>query len=143
MITTILCAVDVNRPEEERKVLETAGAMAKANEAQLDVIAVVPDFGSTMVAAYFEDHHVQSAKDTAGEALSAMVAGVLGDAVNAKARHIVAMGPVYKEILEAAKLGGADLIVMGAHRPDFKDFLLGPNASHVVTHAECSVYVVR
>lgn len=143
MIKTILCAVDVNRPEEERKVLETAGALARQNGAQLDVIAVVPDFGSTLVAAYFEEHHVTSARDTAGAKLADMVGEVLGAEANAATRHLVAMGSVYEEILNAARLGGSDLIVMGAHRPDLKDFLLGPNVSHVVRHAECSVYVVR
>ncbi|MEP3300223.1 MAG: universal stress protein, partial [Pseudoruegeria sp.] len=41
------------------------------------------------------------------------------------------------------QLAKADLIVIGAHRPDFKDYLLGPNAARVVRHSECSVYVVR
>ena len=38
---------------------------------------------------------------------------------------------------------GATLIVIGAHRPDLKDYLLGPHAARVVRHAECSVLVVR
>jgi nucleotide-binding universal stress UspA family protein len=33
--------------------------------------------------------------------------------------------------------------VVGAHRQDLKDYLLGPNAARVVRHADCSVYVVR
>ena len=37
----------------------------------------------------------------------------------------------------------ADLIVMASHRPELKDFLLGPNAARVVRHANCSVLVVR
>jgi nucleotide-binding universal stress UspA family protein len=37
----------------------------------------------------------------------------------------------------------ADLIVLAAHRPELKDYLLGPNASRVVRHAKCSVYVIR
>ena len=36
-----------------------------------------------------------------------------------------------------------DLIVIGAHKPDFKDYLLGPNAARVVRHSHCSVHVVR
>ena len=46
-------------------------------------------------------------------------------------------------ILATAKKVRADLIVMAAHRPEFRDYLLGPNAYRVVRHAECSVLVVR
>ena len=75
--------------------------------------------------------------------LNKTTADVLGEAENAKVRHIVAVGSVYEEVMKAASLGGADLIVIGAHRPDFKDYLLGPNASRVVRHSDCSVFVVR
>lgn len=143
MSSTILCAVDINRPEEEVKVLTAAKRLADLDGAQLDVITVVPDFGASVVGAYFEDHHIKTAKDGAAEALSASVAGVIGAEANAKVRHIVAVGSVYEEVLKAARLGGADLIVIGAHRPDFKDYLLGPNAARVVRHSDCSVYVVR
>jgi nucleotide-binding universal stress UspA family protein len=36
----------------------------------------------------------------------------------------------------------ATLIVMGAHRPAFQDYLIGPNAARVVRHAKCSVLVL-
>ena len=36
-----------------------------------------------------------------------------------------------------------DLIVMASHRPELKDYLIGPNAARVVRHADCSVQVVR
>ena len=55
----------------------------------------------------------------------------------------VLIGAVHHEIVDAAKTEGVDLIVMGAANPRVTDYLLGTTASHVVTHAECSVYVVR
>ena len=58
-------------------------------------------------------------------------------------RRIVAEGKIYREILSAAKAIEADLIVMGSHHPELKDYLLGPNAARVVRHADCSVMVVR
>ena len=143
MIKSILCAIDINRPEEEAKVLLTAQRMAKLDDAQLDVITVVPDFGASLVGAYFQDHDVQTAKDGASKLLDETCKKVLGKEDNAKTRHILAVGSVYEEVLKTAALGGADLIVIGAHRPDFKDYLLGPNASRVVRHSDCSVYVVR
>lgn len=143
MSKTILCAVDINRPEAERKVLEIALKLADLDQAQLDVITVVPDFGMSVVGAYFQEHHIETAKDSAGDLLRQFVADVAGPERDQGIRHVVAMGNVYDEVLRAAELEGSDLIVIGAHRPDLKDYLLGPNASRVVRHSNCSVYVVR
>ncbi|MCI2395146.1 universal stress protein [Aliiroseovarius sediminis] len=143
MTKTILCAVDINRPDEEKDVLNTAAKLARMDNAQLDVITVVPDFGMTVVGAYFQDHHIKSAKNDASDLLKAMTKDVLGPDQDTDVRHIVAMGSVYEEVLRAAKLSNTDLIVIGAHRPDLKDYLLGPNAARVVRHSKCSVYVVR
>jgi len=86
---------------------------------------------------------VATAKDGALNALNTLVTDVVGAEQNAEVRHIVAVGVVYEEVLKAAKISEADLIVIGAHREDFKDYLLGPNAARVVRHSKCSVYVVR
>ncbi|MEL7106503.1 MAG: universal stress protein [Pseudomonadota bacterium] len=143
MSGTILCAIDINRPEEERQVLERAAQMATLDDAQLDVITVVPDFGASMVGAYFQDHDVKTARDTAAKTLATVVEDALGTQANAKVRHVTAVGSVYEEVLKVAKVSQATLIVIGAHRPDLKDYLLGPNAARVVRHAACSVFVVR
>ncbi|MEP3638706.1 MAG: universal stress protein [Paracoccaceae bacterium] len=143
MSQTILCAVDINRPKEDASVLAQAKKLADLDSAQLDVITVVPDFGASVVGAYFKDHDVKTAQDGAAKLLNDMVKDAIGAEANAAVRHVVAIGSVYEEVLKAAKLAKADLIVIGAHRPDFKDYLLGPNAARVVRHSECSVYVVR
>ena len=143
MTNTILCAVDICRPEEDANVLRQAKKLADIEGAKLDVITVVPDFGATVVGAYFQDHDVKSAQDGAAETLNKFVADAIGENANKDVRHIVAIGSVYEEVLKAAKISGADLITIGAHRPDFKDYLLGPNAARVVRHSTCSVYVVR
>ncbi|MEL6508758.1 MAG: universal stress protein [Pseudomonadota bacterium] len=143
MIKTVLCAVDTNRPNEDAIVVKTAKKLADIEGAQLDVITVVPDFGASVVGAYFQDHHVKSAQDGAAAALNDMTEQAIGKDANQAVRHIVSIGTVYEEVLKAAKLSTADLIVIGAHKPDFKDYLLGPNAARVVRHSDCSVYVVR
>ena len=60
-----------------------------------------------------------------------------------KAETIVRHGSIYEEILDAAEEIEADQIVIGAHRPQLSDYLLGPNTARVVRHAKCSVNVVR
>ena len=56
---------------------------------------------------------------------------------------VVRIGGVYPEILAEAKEWGADLVVIGSHRPAMSTYLLGSNATTVVRHATCSVLVVR
>ena len=143
MTTSILCAVDVNNGQEDLSVIKRAAQLATLDDAQLDVIAVVPDYGMSVVGGYFvQDHHDKMVEETKTH-LNELVRGVLGEAENEKIRHVVATGRVYEEILNAAAQSGASLIVVGAHKADLKDYLLGPNASRIVRHANCSVYVVR
>lgn len=56
---------------------------------------------------------------------------------------VVRMGGVYPEILAEAETFGADLIIVGSHRPGMSTYFLGSNASQIVRHAECSVLVIR
>ena len=56
---------------------------------------------------------------------------------------VVRIGGIYPEILAEAEDCGADLIVIGSHRPAMSTYLLGSNAKTVVRHAKCSVLVVR
>jgi len=143
MINTILCAIDISDPTEDKQVLERAAKMAALEGAQLDIVTVVPDFGLSLVGSFFDQGHHDEALTKAKGLLNSICAGVLGDDVNAKARHVVATGKVYDEILKTAKASKADMIVIGAHAPELGDFLLGPNAARVVRHSRCSVYVVR
>ena len=55
----------------------------------------------------------------------------------------VTQGTIYHEIIKAAQELSAEVIVVGAHRPALKDYLVGPNAARVVRHAPQTVLVVR
>ncbi|MBO6508524.1 MAG: universal stress protein [Roseibium sp.] len=142
MTKSVLCAVDIS-DESDKLVLETANKLAELDNAQLDVITVVPNFGVTLVSSYFDENFQGEMVSKTRTALKALVGNVLGEERNDKIRHLVATGSIYEEILEAANQAGTDLIVIGAHKPDLKEFLLGPNAARVVRHSQCSVYVVR
>lgn len=143
MSTAILCAIDVCTPEVDREVLRIAARLADLDGARLDVMTVVPDFGMSAVGQFPDKARQDRALADARQALGDIVSGVLGDAGDRKVRHMVAAGKAYEEILRVAREEGADLIVIGSHRPELRDYLLGPNATRVVRHAECSVYVVR
>lgn len=143
MTKSVLCAVDISHPGEDANVLKKAAQLAEMENAQLDVITVVPDYGTSLVGGFFnEGHHDQMMKH-AKEQLNTQVTNALGEAKNANVRHIVVFGKTYEEVLNAANKAGSNLIVVGAHKPDFADYLLGPNAARIVRHSTCSVYVVR
>ena len=60
-----------------------------------------------------------------------------------KATTLVKSGRSYVEIVETAAQMKADMIIIGAHKPSMKDYLLGMTAARVVRHAHCSVTVIR
>jgi universal stress protein F len=143
MIKSVLCALDLSDPATDKKVLEQAARLAGLDGAQLDVLNVLPDFGESWVSGFFESHHHEKAIEETSERLNKFCSEVVGPERNADIRHVVATGTAYQEILAVAKTAGSDLIVIGAHTPDLKDYLLGPNAARVIRHSDCSVFVVR
>lgn len=143
MTKSVLCAVDISNGEIDAPVIRQAAKLADLDGAQLDVITVVPDWGKSLVASFFESHHHDHVVQEADRQLRDLCVKVLGEDRNASVRHVVATGTAYEAILNTASKAGTDLIVIGAHKPDFKDYLLGPNAARVIRHSSCSVYVVR
>ncbi|MBN35331.1 MAG: hypothetical protein CMM46_11275 [Rhodospirillaceae bacterium] len=55
----------------------------------------------------------------------------------------VGHGSIHGEILRMSEQIKADLIVMASHKPAVRDYLLGPNAAHVMRHASVSVLIIR
>ncbi|NOD46159.1 MULTISPECIES: universal stress protein [unclassified Ruegeria] len=143
MTHSVLCAIDISNGEIDVPVLQKAAALADLEGAQLDVVTVLPDFGESWVSGFFEPDFHDKALEEAQTTLTALCIKALGAERNEHIRHVVATGTAYQEILKTAESAGSDLIVIGAHKPDFKDYLLGPNASRVVRHSTVSVYVVR
>ncbi len=143
MIKSVLCAADIGHGDDDMEVIRQASRMAEAEGAQLDVVTVVPDFGMSAVGSFFSsDHHDKLVKESK-VALNDLVEKTIGADKNANVRHVVATGRVYEEVLKTASATDASLIVVGAHKADLADYLLGPNAARIVRHSKCSVFVVR
>ncbi len=141
MFKSILLPVDLASEDGGTKPLELAVALAREGGGVIHAVCVVPDFGMSIVGAHFGADFERKALDEAAEKLKAWVAEHVPDEVRAEPH--VAHGRIYDQILKAADKLGCDAIVLGAHRPDFSDYLLGPNAARVVRHARQSVMVVR
>jgi len=130
MYANILCPVDLSDEHSWDKALPTAVVMT-----------VVPSFGLPMVGQFFPEGFEARMRAEAARHLEEFCAAHLP--ADLAAKRIVAEGKIYQEILRTAGAIKADLIVMGSHRPELSDYLLGPNAALVVRHAPCSVMVVR
>ena len=141
MYRDILVPVDLSDEHSWQKALPTAIALCRTFQARLHVLAVVPDFGLPLVGQYFPEGYEDKLRQQAAKQLEALVAAQVPDEL--PTQRMVAEGKIYREILNAAKTARADLIVMGSHHPELRDYLLGPNADKVVRHADCSVMVVR
>lgn len=139
----VLCAVDTSNKYRDKGVLRKAAQLAALDGAQLDVITVVPDYGMSMVGQFFDKSHHEKVEVEARKIVREIVDENLEPDVAQKVRVIVSTGRAYEEILKVADADKASLIVIGAHKPDFTDYLLGPNAARVVRHASASVFVVR
>jgi nucleotide-binding universal stress UspA family protein len=141
MYKNVLLSVDLDQESSWRKALPTAAACCKAFGARLHVMTVIPDFGMSIVAQYFPEGYEKQMLDAANAKLHAFIKDRVPPdvAVNAVIGH----GTIYEEILRVAQDLGTDLIVLASHRPELRDYLLGPNAARVVRHAKISVLVVR
>ncbi len=143
MKPNILALVDLDDENSWHNALPTAIDHAKHIDAHLHVLTVVPDgmFRMSVVAQTIPEGYESKLADHAKEKLAALIREHAVEGINVE--PVVRLGSVYKEALNYARDIGASLIVMGAHKPDMADFLLGSNASQIVRHAKCSVWVVR
>ncbi|MCW9041843.1 MAG: universal stress protein [Pseudopelagicola sp.] len=141
MFKTILLTVDVNDLKGSERPAEAALRMAKTEGAALHVINVVPDFGMSIVGSYFDKSHNKHILADAKKALESWADEVFKD-FGPVTLH-VDQGTIYDRVLKLAKKIEAEAIVVGAHKSQLQDYLIGPNASRIARHAAQSVFVVR
>jgi nucleotide-binding universal stress UspA family protein len=141
MFKHVLLSVDLEHESSWNKALPLAIDQCKASGAALHVLTVVPDFGMSIVSQYFPENFEKEVDEKVLARLKDFVADKVPDELSVQ--HIVGEGSVYEVTLNISETVEADLIVMASHRPELKDYLLGPNAARAVRHAKCSVMVVR
>ena len=141
MYKDILLAVDLNDESSWKKAIPAAVNLAEGSGGNIHVLTVVPDFGMSIVSQYFPEGYEKEVAEKVLADLKAFTAEHIPGGI--PVRHIVGEGSPYEVILKMANEVNADLIVVASHRPELKDYLLGPNAARVVRHADISVLVVR
>ena len=129
----ILCPVNLRHVQVEYNAYTEAVEMARRRGAKLIVATVAPEMERNL--------NIYDSEAYWGDELKKFVADHPTDGVEVEL--IVRKGAVHRQIVKLAHERKVDVIVMESSNPKVQDYLLGTTASHVVTHAECSVYVVR
>jgi nucleotide-binding universal stress UspA family protein len=147
MFTNILIAVDGSK-HSERAVAEAVD-LAKATGASLTALAAFPDiapwvyvggYGSVLPPAGLDDVHQQSRQEHE-RMLDELLGRLAGDL---DVEKIVVQGTAAAAILDHAKQGRHDLIVMGSRgRGELRSLLLGSVSHHVLQASPIPVLVVH
>ena len=136
MFKTILLPVDVAHLDEGHKTLEFALAIMSPETAiiLLYVMEDIPSWTDLDLPANFKENSMESARK-----LLETIAETTDKEIQIETRT----GHAYSTILKEARAVNADLIILASHKPGLKDYFIGTNTTKVVSHADCSVVVLR
>ncbi|MFO6422318.1 universal stress protein [Motilimonas sp. KMU-193] len=142
MYKNILIPVDLNAVGFCDKAIACAIWHARQNDAQLQLISVLPGMNMPMVASYFPE-----------TAITAMANDTRSQLVSFAKQHIptdiqvsvhVEQGKPYKRILKYAQAKDIDLIIIPSHkRSKLNKAVLGSVAAKVVENANIDVLVIK
>ncbi|ALM53482.1 universal stress protein [Halomonas huangheensis] len=142
MYNRILLPVDLNEEASWEKALPVALTLCRTFGASLQIITVLPDYRMPMVGSYFPSDFAEKARNGLKEVQQRFVAEHVPDDIEVQAT--VVDGSPWEAIIKAGKRINADLIVMASHtKRKLADYVIGPNAEHVVHHSKQSVMIVR
>jgi len=142
MYDRILFPLDMANLEAQEQARKTAFEFAQIHNSELHVLTVVPFLPAHLTEGYLpEGVEKQAIESVANKLQEHIAAKNTGGEVSPKL--VVREGSIYKEILKYADEHDIHLIIMASHRPELRDYLIGPNSARVVRHSECSVLVVR
>jgi nucleotide-binding universal stress UspA family protein len=142
----ILVPVDFSMPS--RVALDYASELSKTLGATMDVLHVwqAPSYvplGSGLVSGVGEANMVEMIRKNAEEALDGFIDEARKRGVMVRSARTLG-GPPAWSIVDAAREGNYDLIVIGTHgRTGLPRVMLGSVAENVVRHAHCPVLTVR
>ena len=140
MFKKILVPIDIAHRSSWQEALPEAIELAAAANGEVTVVTVVRDLALMFEGVRF-GFQLERAVSDARMKLLEIVASYPTAGIQIASE--VRWGSIGREILAAAADRSADLILMASHRPEIRDYVIGPNAAHVAQHAKCSVLVLR
>jgi nucleotide-binding universal stress UspA family protein len=140
MFKSVLVPIDIAHQSSWEFALPQAAEIAQAGGRNLAVMTVV-----RTIDAVIEGVQLQFQLEQMIAAATTKLAQIVGEHVfqDVVVDQEVRFGSIGQEIVDAAEERGVDLIVMASHRPEMRDYLIGPNSAHVAQNASCSVLVLR
>lgn len=141
MYEKILIAIDIDSPKLADLALGVATALGKNDRTSqirlINVQPIVPLSAIGYLPPNFDDEMRKDAEKRFAEFYTNL--SFPSEAVSATVRY----GSVHAEVLAEAEDWKANLIIVGSHRPEMADYVLGSSAASIVRYAKCSVLVVR
>ena len=143
--------VSTDGSENGRRALDASIELAKVFSAELLVVSVAPEILPTVyspvgIAGPVFDYsaYYQAVEKDAKKIVDDGVQRAREKAVNARGEALKSVTSVAEAIINAAESENSDLIVVGTRGlGGFKKLLMGSVSSAVVSHASCSVLLVR
>ncbi len=140
MFKKVLVPVDLAETELTQWALEIALELGRAGNADLRIVNV-----QLPPPSFYIENYPPEAEEALRLSIEEQLANIKSavDFPTERLSSTFRFGTIYHEVLAEAEEWGADLIVVGSHRPRMATYLLGSNAKTIVRHAKCSVLVVR
>jgi nucleotide-binding universal stress UspA family protein len=135
----ILAAVDVADPDKGRAIAAIAADIARGSGAELRLMTV--PLMLEAIRDYLPAGVMANDEAAAVKQLEAIGASI--DLPAGKLSVVAPPGNIADRTLAAAEAFGADLIVIGPHKPSLAKMILGSNASAILKNAKVSVLVAR
>lgn len=136
MYNNILIPVDTANTEPVGNMLDVARKLLNEN-GQIHLLNVVEEMPEYVTAElptnFFKQGHIK--------AEAALQEIARAHDLNAKVH--ISHGHAATKILEFSNENACDVIIIGSHKPEMMDYLLGSTAARVVRKSKSSVHVVR
>ena len=138
MFAKIIVPVDPAEPEFSQRSVDDALGLAASVGGAVRLVAVSP-----VMTSYVQEYLPADVQTEVEREAQDTRAGLARLAGHEAVETVVRLGSVGHEVIEEARVWGADLIVVASHRPKLATYVLGSHAAQIVRHAPCSVLVLR
>ncbi len=141
MYKKILSPVDLEDPDTMSKTFVAAQQLLKESESALIRLVNVQHIVPISIMGYLPPYFDEAITEENERKFSMVTSG--SQLPENRISKTIRNGTVYDEVLAEASDWGADIIIVGSHKPSMSTYLLGSNAATITRHAKCSVLVVR
>ena len=144
MIKKIFVSVDLSTPIITEKVCKTANDMALKYDAEIQLVTILPDYGTPLVASFFPEGAQDKIRAELHDKLKSLAAEHFKAKVNIGVIHSIG-SKLANSILTTIEKLKPDLVILGCRRKHSRNSqrLLGSTTMSVADRAECTVLLVK